>query len=111
MKNKVLLALGGIAWAVGTATAQTGAPMMKAIVVNEYGGPEFLKFQDAPKPEPKNDEILVRVAAAAVNPVDTYVRQGKLSRGGQMHGPIIIGYDIAGTVETTGADAKKFKPG
>jgi len=51
------------------------------------------------------------VAAAAINPVDTYVRQGKLSRGGQMHGPIIIGYDISGVVEKTGSDAKKFKAG
>src|ERR1700722_6394938 len=111
MKNKVLLALGGIVSAVGIAAAQTNATMMKAVVVNEYGGPDVLKYQDAPKPEPKNDEILVRVIAAAVNPVDTYVRQGKLSRGGQMHGPIIIGYDISGVVEKAGVDAKRFKAG
>src|ERR1700757_1338425 len=110
MKNKVLLALGGIICAVEIVAAQTNTSMMKAIVVNEFGGPEVLKYQDAPKPEPKNDEILVRVMAAAVNPVDTYVRQGKLSRGG-IGGPMIIGYDIAGTVEKTGADAKKFKAG
>jgi len=111
MKNKVLLALGGIVSAVGIAVAQTNATMMKAVVVNEYGGPDVLKYQDAPKPEPKNDEILVRVIAAAVNPVDTYVRQGKLSRGGQTHGPIIIGYDISGVVEKAGLDAKRFKAG
>jgi NADPH:quinone reductase-like Zn-dependent oxidoreductase len=111
MKNKVLLAFGGIVCAVGIAAAQTNATMMKAVVVNEYGGPDVLKYQDVPKPEPKNDEILVRVIAAAVNPVDTYVRQGKLSRGGQMHGPIIIGYDISGVVEKAGVDAKRFKAG
>ncbi len=111
MKNKVLLALGVITVAFGIAEAQANPAMMKAVVVNEFGGPEVLKYQDAPKPEPKSDEILVRVMAAAVNPVDTYVRQGKLSRGGGIGGPMIIGYDIAGIVEKTGADAKKFKAG
>src|SRR5690348_14629530 len=89
--------------------AQSPKPMMKAIVVHEYGGPEVLKYQDAPKPEPKDDEILVRVIAAGVNPVDSYVRQGRF--GKRASGPLIIGYDIAGVVEKTGANAKKFKPG
>jgi len=84
---------------------------MKAVVANGYGGPEVLKYQDVPKPEPKNDEILVRVMAAAVNPVDTYVRQGKLFKNRDSRGLVILGYDIAGTVEKTGADAKKYKAG
>jgi NADPH:quinone reductase-like Zn-dependent oxidoreductase len=113
MKARFFLAFvsGLISGAVNVAIAQTNPATMKAVVVNEYGGPEVLKYQDAPKPEPKNDELLVRVMGAAVNPVDTYVRQGKLSLGGQMHGPIIIGYDISGVVEKTGADANKFKAG
>jgi NADPH:quinone reductase-like Zn-dependent oxidoreductase len=110
MKNKIFLTLAAIGCAIGIAAGQTNTTTMKAVVVNEFGGPGVLKYQDAPTPEPKSDEILVRVVAAAVNPVDTYVRQGKLSRGGN-HGPIIIGYDIAGTVEKAGAEAKKFKPG
>jgi NADPH:quinone reductase-like Zn-dependent oxidoreductase len=108
MKNKILCALAVMSAAFAIATAQTNAPTMKAVVANGFGGPEVLKYQDAPKPEPKNDEILVRVIAAAVNPVDTYVRQGKFSKS---TGPIIIGYDIAGIVEKTGPDAKRFKPG
>jgi len=84
---------------------------MKAVVANGYGGPEVLKYQDVPKPEPKNDEILVRVMAAAVNPVDTYVRQGKLFKNRDSRGLVILGYDIAGTVEKTGANAKKYKAG
>jgi len=92
----------------GIATAQTNAPTMKAVVADEFGGPEVLKYQGAPKPEPKNNEILVRVIAAAVNPVDTYVRQGKFLKSS---GPIIIGYDIAGIVERTGPEARRFKPG
>src|SRR4029077_16233708 len=108
MKNKISCAVALMSAVFGIATAQTNAPTMKAVVANEFGGPEVLKYQDAPKPEPKNDEILVRVIAAAVNPVDTYVRQGKFLKSS---GPIIIGYDIAGIVERTGPEARRFKPG
>jgi NADPH:quinone reductase-like Zn-dependent oxidoreductase len=94
--------------ALSVALAQTSPATMKAVVVHEFGGPEVLKYEDAPKPEPKDDEILVRVMAAAVNPVDSYVRQGKFLKGNL---PMIIGSDIAGVVEKTGANAKKFKPG
>src|SRR6266478_4290517 len=94
--------------ALSVAFAQTSPATMKAIVVHEFGGPEVLKYEDAPKPEPKDDEILVRVMAAAVNPVDSYVRQGKFLKGNL---PMIIGSDIAGVVEKTGANAKKFKSG
>lgn len=110
MKNK-MIALVALICALNRAFAQTNQPMMKAVVVNEYGGPDVLKYQDAPRPEPKNDEILVRVVAAAVNPVDTYVRQGMFAKRGIDNRPLIIGYDIAGIVEKTGADAKKFKAG
>src|SRR5438094_9828148 len=111
MKNKVLLAIGVIICAFGIAAAQTSSAMMKAVVANGYGGPEVLKYQDAPKPEPKDDEILVRVMAAAVNPVDSYVRQGMFAKRGMDNRPAIIGYDISGVVEKTGANAKKFKAG
>src|ERR1700730_19206044 len=111
MKNKILCALALMSAAFGFATAQMNPPTMKAVVVSEYGGPEVLKYQDAPKPEPKDDEILVRVIAAAVNPVDTYVRQGMFGRHALDNGPAILGYDIAGVVEKTGANAKRFKKG
>src|SRR5947208_2512567 len=86
-------------------------PLMKAVVLREYGGPEALKLQEVPRPETKDDEVLVRVIAAGVNPVDAYVRQGMLSRRGLDKRPMIIGYDIAGVVEITGAKATKFKTG
>src|SRR5438477_897030 len=112
MKNKLFLALVlAMSCALAIAAAQTNGPMMKAVVVNEYGGPDVLKYQDAPRPEPKEDEILVRVIAAAVNPVDSYVRQGMFAKRGLDNRPAILGYDIAGVVEKTGANAKKFKPG
>lgn len=96
---------------LGVAFAQSANSTMKAVVVHEYGGPEVLKYEDAPRPEPKDDEILVRVIAAAVNPVDSYVRQGMFAKRGMDNRPAIIGYDIAGVVEKTGANAKKFKAG
>jgi NADPH:quinone reductase-like Zn-dependent oxidoreductase len=110
MKTKLFLAISIIALnaALNIALAQTNAGTMKAVVVNEYGGAEVLKYQDVPKPDLKDDEILVRVIAAAVNPVDTYVRKGMF---GKRTFPFIIGYDVAGTVEKTGANAKKFKAG
>src|SRR5438132_749358 len=81
---------------------------MKAIVVHDYGAPEVLKLEDAPRPEPKPDEVLIRVMAAAVNPVDAYVRSGRFG-GGNL--PFTPGMDVAGVVEKPGVNAKKFKTG
>lgn len=85
------------------------APTMKAIVVHESGGPEVLKYEDAPRPEPKEDEILIRVMAAGVNPVDAMIRTGRFHGGGKL--PFIPGMDVAGVVEKTGAKITKFKAG
>ena len=90
--------------------AQSTQPKMKAAVIHEYGGPEVFKYEDAPRPEPADDEVLVRVMAAGVNPVDAYVRQGMLAQRG-LKTPLIIGYDIAGVVEKAGAKITKFKSG
>ncbi len=84
---------------------------MKAVVIHEYGGPEVLKYEDVPRPEPKEDEILVRVIAAGVNPVD---EAGRSERSAKFFGitlPFIPGYDIAGIVEKTGGKITKFKTG
>jgi NADPH:quinone reductase-like Zn-dependent oxidoreductase len=89
--------------------AQSAPPLMKAAVVHDYGGPEVFKYEDAPRPEPQADEVLVRVIAAGVNPVDAFVRQGMLAKRGLDKRPMIIGYDIAGVVEKTGAKVTKFK--
>jgi NADPH:quinone reductase-like Zn-dependent oxidoreductase len=112
MRNKVSVISAVIgAAAFSLCVAQTNQPAMKAVVMNEHGGPEVLKYQDAPRPEPKNDEILVRVMAAGVNPVDSYVRQGMFAKRGLDNRPLIIGSDIAGVVEKTGVNVKKFKAG
>jgi NADPH:quinone reductase-like Zn-dependent oxidoreductase len=96
---------------VAASFAQSPKPMMKAIVVHEYGGPEVLKYEDAPQPEPKGDELLVRVIAAGVNPVDRVARSEKGAEFFHIKLPAIPGYDFAGVVEKTGAKVTQFKTG
>jgi NADPH:quinone reductase-like Zn-dependent oxidoreductase len=86
-------------------------PMMKAIVAHEYGGPEVLKFEEVPRPEPKENEALVRVIASGVNPADPLTLSGKYAREFGTHLPLIPGYDIAGIVEKTGVKVTKLKGG
>src|SRR6266850_2530005 len=82
---------------------------MKAIRVNEFGGPEVLKIQEVPDPRPDRGQVLVRVKAAGVNPVDTYIRAGVYARKPAL--PYTPGTDAAGVVEAVGADVKRVKPG
>src|SRR5215469_17019202 len=86
-------------------------PTMKAIVIHQYGKPDVLKYEDAPLPEPKENQILVRVIAAGVNPVDGAARSEKYAKFFGITLPFIPGYDIAGVVEKTGAKVTKFKAG
>jgi len=84
---------------------------MKAIVVHAYGGPEVLKFEDYPDPIPGTGEVLVRVAAASVNPID-YKRRAGLTRDFYpIQFPGLIGVDIAGTVVKTGPKVEGFAVG
>jgi NADPH:quinone reductase-like Zn-dependent oxidoreductase len=93
------------------AVAQANAATMKAVVAHEYGAPEVLKYEDAPRPEPKENELLVRVIACGVNPADPLVISGRLVKEFGTHLPLIPGYDVAGVVEATGAKVTKFKKG
>ena len=86
-------------------------PMMKAVVAHEYGAPDVLKLEKVPRPEPNEDEALVRVIASSVNPADPLTLSGKYAREFGTHLPLIPGYDIAGIVEKTGANATKLKVG
>src|SRR6266704_235563 len=86
-------------------------PMMKAVVAHEYGGPEVLKFEEVSRPEPKENEALVRVIARGVNPADPLTLSGKYAREFGTHLPLIPGYDIAGIVEKTGVKVTKLKAG
>lgn len=82
---------------------------MKAAFIRETGAPTNIQYGDLPTPEPKGTEVLVKVGAVAVNPIDTYIRAGGIKMNLPM--PYIIGADLAGTVERVGPDAKRFKPG
>src|SRR5438874_4108116 len=86
-------------------------PMMKAVVAHEYGPPEVLKFEQVPRPEPREDEALVRVIASGVNPADPLTLSGKYAREFGTHLPLIPGYEIAGVVEKAGANLTKLKVG
>jgi len=84
---------------------------MKAIVVYQYGGPEVLKFEDYPDPVPVPGDVLVRVAAASVNPIDYKRRAGLTKDFYPMHFPSLIGVDVAGTVARMGAGVEGFSVG
>ncbi len=81
---------------------------MKAIRVHEFGGPEVLILEDVPDPEPGAGEVVVRVEAAGVNPVETYIRAGTY---GPKDFPFTPGTDAGGTVEAVGAGVTRVKPG
>ena len=93
------------------AAAESATSTMKAIVIHEYGGPEVLKYEDVPRPEPKADQILIRVIAAGVNPVDGMIRSGMFAKDGNGAFPMVLGGDIAGVVERVGNKITKFKAG
>src|SRR2546421_4945493 len=111
MIAKLFLALTAALFVSSTLVAESTKPMMKAVVVHEYGGPEVLKYEDAPRPEPKEDEILVRVIAAGVNPVNGMIRAGMFAKSKKLESPMVLGGDIAGIVEAIGSKITKFKKG
>jgi NADPH:quinone reductase-like Zn-dependent oxidoreductase len=84
---------------------------MKAIRIHNYGGPEVLQYEDAPRPEPQAGEVLVRVHAAGVNPIDWKVREGHMKDFWPHKFPLILGWDSSGTVEEVGLGVSRFKIG
>jgi len=81
---------------------------MRAVRYHEHGGPEVLQVEDVPRPEAGDDELLVRVEAAGVNPVDTYFREGAYPLPEL---PWIPASDVAGVVEAVGEGVDRFEPG
>ena len=76
----------------------------------KYGDSSVLKYEDAPKPVIGPDEVLVKVHACGVNPVDWKIREGYMSQFVHHEMPLIPGWDVAGTVEETGPLVTRFKP-
>lgn len=81
---------------------------MKAIEIHSFGGPEVLQVEEVPIPDIRTDEVLVRVYATSVNPVDWKIREGHM---GDRNLPFVPGWDLSGVVEETGIDVKDFKKG
>jgi NADPH:quinone reductase-like Zn-dependent oxidoreductase len=84
---------------------------MKALIFKRYGGPEQVAFADLPRPVPKPDEILVRVHAAGLNPIDNMVPKGTFKPILRFQLPATLGSDLAGIVEEAGSRVTRFKPG
>lgn len=82
---------------------------MKAAFITGTGDPDVIRFGDLPDPQPAAGEVLVKVEAVAVNPIDTYVRAGMVAL--ELDFPYIIGCDLAGTVEACGDGATRFAVG
>jgi NADPH:quinone reductase len=80
---------------------------MKAIQVPKTGGVEVLTFLDIPTPKPKPNEVIVKIAAAGVNYIDVYFREGRYP----VTPPFILGQEAAGAVSEVGSEVKDFKPG
>ena len=111
--RSALLFLSFTAFAVVSVciTRADETPKMRAVVAHEYGAPDVLKLEQVQKPEPNDDEALVRVIASSVNPADPLTLSGKYAKEFGTHLPLIAGYDIAGVVEKTGANVTKLKVG
>lgn len=82
---------------------------MKAAYINQTGPPENIVYGDLPDPVPSGSQVLVRVKAVSVNPVDTYVRAGMIAF--DLPKPFVVGCDLAGVVEAVGPQATRLKPG
>ena len=87
----------------------SGAFQVKAAYINECGPSENITVGELPQPTPTGGEVLVRVGAAALNPVDTYIRGG--ANYFELPFPFVVGCDLAGTVEEVGPDVSHLKPG
>ncbi len=111
-----LAALSSTGAALAQAPGSGAGPRMKAFVRHAYGSPDVLRLEEVEKPVPKDDELLVRVRAASVNPLDWHYMRGEPFVGRFRMGfgaPKVarLGVDFAGTVESVGRSVTRFKPG
>ncbi len=84
---------------------------MKAIVLHEYGGPEKLKYEDVEDPKPGEGEVLVRLAATSVNPIDFKMRSGAVQQFMPLEFPAILGRDVSGVIREIGPGVSGFTEG
>lgn len=88
---------------------KASAESFKAYTVHEFGGPEVIRVEDQPKPQPAAGEVLVKVYAAGVGPWDGWIRSGKSALPQPL--PLTLGSDLSGVVEAVGPDVTHVRPG
>jgi NADPH:quinone reductase-like Zn-dependent oxidoreductase len=84
---------------------------MKAVRIHEYGNSDVLAYEDAPMPSITSDEVLVKVVAASVNPVDWKIREGYLKEMISYPMPLTLGWDVSGVVSAVGSEVTRFRVG
>jgi NADPH:quinone reductase-like Zn-dependent oxidoreductase len=84
---------------------------MKAIRIHEFGGPDQLKIEDIPIPVPAADEVLIKIYATSVNPVDWKIREGERKDKFPSSLPLTLGWDVSGVIESVGQQVTSFKAG
>jgi len=84
---------------------------MQAFVLDRYGSADRVRAGDMPDPEPREDEVLIQIHAAGVNPVDSKIRNGEFKSFLRYRLPFILGHDVAGVVVRVGSRVRRFKPG
>jgi NADPH:quinone reductase-like Zn-dependent oxidoreductase len=84
---------------------------MKAAIINQFGEAEVLQITDVDKPGINDDQVLIKVVAAGINPVDTKVRAGTSGMSKKIKLPAILGWDVSGIIESTGKNVIDFRPG
>src|SRR6185295_19631250 len=92
-------------------TTRTGGGPMRAMAIEEFGGPDKLRAMALPRPRPGRGELLVRAVAAGVNRVDCKIREGLLAEAFPHRFPLVPGWDVAGVVEEFGEGASGFRKG
>ena len=84
---------------------------MKAFIVDRYGGAEGVRSSEVPDPEMREDDVLVEIHAAGVNPLDSKIRDGDFKLFLKYRLPLILGHEFAGVVVRVGSRVRRFKPG
>ncbi len=84
---------------------------MKAAVIYEYGSPEVFRIEEIDKPSIRDDEVLIKVKAASINPIDWKQRKGWHRFFLKAHFPVVLGYDVAGEIEECGKNVSGFNSG
>jgi 2-desacetyl-2-hydroxyethyl bacteriochlorophyllide A dehydrogenase len=84
---------------------------MHAVVINQYGAPDVLEYRSMNRPSIKPDQLLIKVQASSINPIDWKIRQGMMKFLPGQKFPMILGFDIAGEVMAVGSQITRFKPG